>query len=231
MSQVVPNELVEEVGRARRQAPAGRLCSLSAGSRRPSFRVAGLALIGQAQWDGDYDGARLTFERGIGINSSDIPANLALANIYERGYRKEREQGHNRAELFARSDDAIARVLFSWRWRDNRATYRGAGAESAKQEDVAALELRAGPKLEDRRRIHTSATLRDAYETVMRILADLNHLWPGLARRCSSARLQWSYPRKRRTGKPRLTATSRQHPMRSSSGRFSRNSERCCRLR
>ena len=105
--QVVPTDLIEEVGRAAAANSAGWLRLLASAVGGLRFEWPALRLIGQAQWEiEDYEGARSTFERVIEHDPNDVPANLALANLYERRYRRER-----RLESFTASKQAIARIL------------------------------------------------------------------------------------------------------------------------
>ena len=104
--QVMPQDLAEEVERAKAAKAAGwlRLLSQEVGTRR--FQWPAMRVIGQAQWDiEDYEGARRTYQNLINNDADDLDANNALANLYERQYRKEK-----RAELLAASDQAIKRV-------------------------------------------------------------------------------------------------------------------------
>ena len=105
--QVLPQELSEEVERARAARSAGllRLLSQEVESRR--FQWAALRLIGRAQWDiEDSDGARRTYQKLIDNDPNDLEANNALANLYERQYRRDK-----RNDILAASDQAIRRVL------------------------------------------------------------------------------------------------------------------------
>ena len=111
--QVLPQDLAEEVERAKAAKAAGWLRLLSQEVETRRFQWPALRMIGQAQWDiEDYEGARRTYQKLIDNDADDLDANNALANLYERQYRREK-----RAELLAASDQAIKRVL-----ANNRAT-------------------------------------------------------------------------------------------------------------
>jgi len=183
VSQVIPNELIEEIDRARAAHSMGWLRLLAKEVEGLRFEWPALRMIGQAQWDlEDYDGALTTFVKVVEVYPNDVAANLALANIYERRYRKERAQGRNQPQLFAASDAAIARVLSL-----------GQGVTAAQRAEALALKGRnkktswrlsfeTVPDQAERRRIATSATLREAYEAYRdAYLTDLNHFWSGLA--------------------------------------------------
>ena len=178
VAQVVPNDLIEEIERARHAQSKGWLRLLAADVTGRRFQWPALRRIGQAQWElEDWDGARNTFERVRGNDAYDVLANLALANIYERAYRRAPEQ----KDMLRRSDQAIERVLS----RD-RAT---------KQQRAEALALKGRNRktqwrlgfanigdLAARRKDTTNLGLRDAYEQYREAyLYDLNHFWPGLA--------------------------------------------------
>jgi hypothetical protein len=107
VAQVVPMDLIEEVDRARAAKSKGWLRLLAADVESRRFQWPALRLIGQAQWDlEDWEGARRTFDRVRVNNENDVTANLALANIYERQYRRDRKP-----ETLRVSDHAIDRVL------------------------------------------------------------------------------------------------------------------------
>jgi tetratricopeptide (TPR) repeat protein len=111
--QVLPRDLAEEVERAKAAKVPGWLRLLSQEVETRRFQWPALRVIGQAQWDiEDYEGARRTYQKLIDHDSDDLDANNALANLYERQYRREK-----RAELLAASEQAIKRVL-----ANNRAT-------------------------------------------------------------------------------------------------------------
>jgi len=108
---LLPKDLTEEVERAKAAKAAARLRLQEVESLR--FQWAALRAIGRAQWDiDDSEGALRTYQKLIVNDEDDLDANAALANLYERQYRRER-----RSELLAESDKAIRRVL-----TNNRAT-------------------------------------------------------------------------------------------------------------
>lgn len=177
VAQVVPNDLIEEIERARHAEFKGWLRLLAADVTARRFQWPALRRIGQAQWEiEDWDAARSTFERVIGNDPYDVLANLALANLYERAYRRNPQQ----RDLLRRSDQAIGRVL--------------SGRRSTKQQEAEALALRARNRktewrldlkiddLAERRKDAVNHRLREAYEQYREAyLRDLNHFWPGLA--------------------------------------------------
>jgi tetratricopeptide (TPR) repeat protein len=118
-----------------------------------------LRLVGHAQWKlADYDGARRTWEQVRGNDPDDLAANLALANLYERQYRREK-----RSEILEASNQAIAAVLASKR----TAAERRAEALALQGRNLKTLWRLDFETLEDigeRRRLATNRSLRKAYE-------------------------------------------------------------------
>ena len=178
VTQVVPTDLIEEVGRAAAAKSAGwlRLLASEVGGLR--FEWPALRLIGQAQWDvEDHEGARMTFERVIGNDPDDVPSNLALSNLYERQYRKERQ-----LEQFAASDQAIARVLARGDALTTAQRAEALALQGRNQKTLWRLSFEDLPELAARRRRASSRSLRASYEAYRKAyLTDLNHFWPGLA--------------------------------------------------
>jgi tetratricopeptide (TPR) repeat protein len=174
--QVVPSDFREEVARATAADSAGwmRLLAKEVADRR--FQSEGLRTVADAQWKlKDYEGARKNWETILKIYPSDVPANLALANIYERLYRHTKDP-----VLLEGSDQAIARVLGSpeitraqraealtLRGRNQKTRWRG-GLEGAENVDEC-------------REKGMNRALREAYEAYSEAFAeDLNHFYPGL---------------------------------------------------
>jgi tetratricopeptide (TPR) repeat protein len=105
--QAVPTDFGEDVARARAAGSIGWLRLLASEVAGLRFQWPALRIVAQAQWDlKDYEGARKTWERIRDNDPDDLFANLALANLFERQYRKEK-----RPELLESSNLAIARVL------------------------------------------------------------------------------------------------------------------------
>jgi hypothetical protein len=175
--QVLPQDLAEEVERAKAGKAAGwlRLLSQEVESRR--FQWPAMRVIGQAQWDiEDYEGARRTHQKLIDHDADDLDANCALANLYERQYRREK-----RAELLAASEQAIKRVL-----ANNRATQEQrtealslAGRNSKTRWRQAFEDL---TNVAERRKAATNRRLIEAYEGYRGAYSgNLNHYWSGIA--------------------------------------------------
>jgi hypothetical protein len=132
--------------------------------------------VAGAQWDvEDYDGARASWEAIRKTYPNDIAANLALANIYERLYRKAKQPA-----LLEASDQAIDRVL-------------GGGAANRKQRAEALalqgrnqktrwrLEFSDVKATDERRKAAMNRALLRSYEAYRdAFLEDLNHFYPGL---------------------------------------------------
>src|SRR5262249_52578777 len=124
----------------------------------------------------DYDGACKTWERIRDNDPDDLSANLALANLFERQYRKEK-----RPEFLANSNLAIARVLKN----DKLSTGQRAEANALQARNLKTLwrlGFETEAELAKRRETATNRALREAYDAYRRAyLGDLNHYWSGLA--------------------------------------------------
>jgi hypothetical protein len=175
--QAVPTDFGEDVARARAAESTGWLRLLASEVAPLRFQWPALRIVAQAQWDlKDYDGARKTWERIRYNDPDDLSANLALANIFERQYKKE-----SRQELLENSNLAIARVLKSTKSSaGQRAEANALRARNLKT--LWRLDFGAQPDLSKRRETATNRALREAYEAYRRAyLGDLNHYWSGLA--------------------------------------------------
>jgi hypothetical protein len=175
--QAVPADFGEDVARARAAASAGWLRLLASEVAGLRFQWPALRIVAQAQWDlKDYAGARKTWERIRDNEPDDLSANLALANLFERQYRKEK-----RPELLESSNLAIARVL---KIDKSSASQRAEGnaLRARNLKTLWRLDFEAQAEPEKRRETATNRALREAYEAYRRAyLGDLNHYWSGLA--------------------------------------------------
>lgn len=176
--QVVPVDFHEEVDRALAAHSKGwlRLLASEVGSRR--FGTQGIKLVGRAQWDlQDWEGARATWEAARAIDTDDIDANLALANVYERLYRT----GQKRAELLELSNQAIQRVLTNPALtRDQRAEALALSGRNQKTQWRLGFEQRQS--VDERRRAAMNRALINSYNSYRNaFLVDLNSFYPGLA--------------------------------------------------
>ena len=175
--QVLPRDLTEEVERAKAAKAAGWLRLLSQEVETRRFQWQALRVIGQAQWDiEDYEGARRTYQKLIDHDADDLDANNALANLYERQYRREK-----RTELLAASEQAIKRVLANNRaTQEQRTEALSLAGRNAKTRWRQAFENL--PELTERRKAATSRQLIDAYDGYRSAYSgNLNHYWSGLA--------------------------------------------------
>src|SRR4051794_395925 len=175
--QVVPQDFTDEVVRATAARVPGWLRLLASEVAGRRFQWPALRLIGQAQWEvEDDEGARRTWEQVRANDPDDLAANLALANLYERQYRREK-----RPELLEASNQTIAHVLANGRARaDQRAEALALEGRNAKTR--WRLEFEGLPDLAVRRERATNRTLLKAYEAYRAAyLGDLNHYWSGLA--------------------------------------------------
>jgi tetratricopeptide (TPR) repeat protein len=184
--QIMPQDLAEEVERAKAAKAAGWLRLLSQEVETRRFQWPAMRLIGQAQWDiDDSVGARSTYQKLIAYDPDDLDANNALANLYERQYRKEK-----RIELLTASDQAIKRVLGNGRTTQQMQTEAlsliGRNAKTQWRQDFEDLD-----DLPSRRRAATNRQLLAAYDDYLKAYrSDLNHYWSGLAalQMCAIAR-------------------------------------------
>jgi hypothetical protein len=174
---VLPKDLAEEVERAKAGRAAGWLRLLSEEVETRDFQWPALRMIGQAQWDiEDYDGAQTTYQKLIGQDPDDLDANSALANLYERQYRKEK-----RAELLEASDQAIKRVLANGRAtveeRTEALSLAGRNAKTQWREAFEGLS-----SVDERRKEAVNRQLVKAYDGYRAAYStNLNHFWSGLA--------------------------------------------------
>src|SRR5215472_7182922 len=173
--QVVPLDFRDDMNRARAGASKGWLRLLADEVRAQRFQWEGLKLVGRAQWDlKDYDGARQSWETVREMYPSDVETNLALANIYERLYREEKEP-----ELIELSEQALDRVLnniltsrnqrveaLALRGRNQKTRWRLEFEELNSEEKRTAAMNRA--------LINSYEAYRDAF------LEDLNHFYSGI---------------------------------------------------
>lgn len=176
-SQIVPPAFMEEVERAQAAKSKGWLRLLADEVRDRRFWRIGSKLIGAAQWGlKDYDAATETWERIRNAYPGDIEANLALANIYERGFRSKRSP-----ELLERSDQAIQRVL------DDRGADRTQRAEALalcgrNQKTEWRLQFEKLSAVPERRAAAMSRELMSSYESYRKaFISDLNNFWAGIA--------------------------------------------------
>jgi tetratricopeptide (TPR) repeat protein len=183
---VLPKDLAEEVERAKAGRAAGWLRLLSEEVETRDFQWPALRMIGQAQWDiEDYDGAQTSYQKLIGQDPDDLDANSALANLYERQYRKEK-----RAELLEASDQAIKRVLANGRAtveeRTEALSLAGRNAKTQWREAFEGLS-----SVDERRKEAVNRQLIKAYDGYRAAYStNLNHFWSGLAalQMCATAK-------------------------------------------
>jgi len=175
--QVLPVDFREEVARAAAAGSAGWLRLLAGEVRGRRFEAPGLRLVGDAQLKlNDYPGARETWEAVREDAPDDIPANLALANIYERLSR-----GTDDPVLLERSGQAIDRALGNKALSgDQRAEALGQRGRNKKTQ--WRRQFQDVSDLQDRRTRATNRQLCDAYEAYRDTFrGNLNSYWTGLA--------------------------------------------------
>src|SRR5262249_51823415 len=97
----------EEVSRARAARSKGWLRLLAEDVHGQRFERPGLQLIADGQLElRDYEGALATLDAVREIQPDNVAANLAIANVYERLHRNDKQ-----ADRLVKSDQAIERVL------------------------------------------------------------------------------------------------------------------------
>jgi hypothetical protein len=173
---VVPLDFSEEVRRARAAKAKGWLRLVAEEVKRLRFEREGLKLVAAAQWDlKDYEGSRETWQAIRDTHPNDVTANLALANIYERLYRENKQPA-----LLEASDHAIERVL------KGESTTRKQLAEALalkgrNQKTRWRLEYEGRETTEERRKAAMSRLLLRSYEAYRdAYFEDLNHFYSGL---------------------------------------------------
>jgi hypothetical protein len=173
----VPREFAEEVERAKAGSSVGWLRLLGEEVRGLRFERPGLRLIGAAQLGiKDYDGAGRTWGTVQEQVPDDIEANFALADIFERKYRRVLDP-----VILKESDLAILRALdnsrVSEQQRAEGLAFHGRNAKTRWR-----LKFKDAPRLEERRKIAINQNLIDIYTAYRNaFLIDLNHFWSGLA--------------------------------------------------
>jgi hypothetical protein len=173
---VVPLDIVEEVQRAERAKDKAWLRVIAEDLRGRRYERDALRCVARAQWSlKDLDAAQASWEL-LGRDGGDIEANLALANIYERQYRK-----LQRATLLAASDQAIDKVLeakqTSPAQRAEARTLEGRNAKTLWRArfDGISDPAEARQKALDGKALTAYRAYRAAFE------CDLNNFYPGLA--------------------------------------------------
>jgi hypothetical protein len=174
---VVPLEFSEEVDRAVAAKSKGWLRLLSEEVRGQRFEWEGLKLVGKAQWDlKDYGGGRESWEIIRRSNADDPAANLALANIYERLYREEKDE-----VLLTYSDQAIDRVLAN-NAKSNTRRVEALALKGRNEKTRWRLKFSGITNIDERRVAALNRMLIHSYEAYRDAFAlDLNHFYSGLS--------------------------------------------------
>jgi hypothetical protein len=174
---MVPLDFIEEVGRAEAAGDKGWLRVIAEDLRGLRFQWDGLRRVARAQWSlKDLEGARTSWEAVRDAVDGDVEANLALANLYERGFRESR-----REVLLESSNQAIRQVMGAQR------------VTLAQQAEALALQGRNMKTLwrarfdgaadpAEARRLGLDARALHSYDSYRRAFyRDLNAFYPGLA--------------------------------------------------
>jgi hypothetical protein len=176
--QVVPLDFKEEVKRAKAAKSKGWLRLLSDEVRDRRFQWGGLKLVAAAQWDlKDWDGACASWETVRANHPNDIDANLALANIYERSYRK----GTLDERIMEISDQAIQRVIENPEANSKQRT-EALALTGRNQKTRWRLQFEHLDTTEKRRAAAMNRALIRSYDGYRKAFShDLNHFYSGLA--------------------------------------------------
>jgi hypothetical protein len=174
---VVPLDLVDEVERAERAKDKAWLRVIVDDIAGQRYEADARRRVARAQWSlTDLDGAQANWEVLRDANDGDIEAHLALANVYERQYRRS-----GRETLLAASDQAIARVLAAprvgTRDRAEALALKGRNAKTLWRVrfDGVADPAEARKRALDGKALEAYRAYREAFEY------DLNKFYPGLA--------------------------------------------------
>jgi tetratricopeptide (TPR) repeat protein len=174
---VVPLAFVERVQLAASQADEAALQALAAEAIGKSFERDGLKIVGRAQWAlKDYEAAIGTWEGVRKGAEMDLAANLALANLYERQYKRSQDPGRLEA-----SNQALQRVLarkhLSLEHRSECLALQGRNLKTLWR--LAFHDLGTVEQRRDRAIDALAMASYAAYKAAQN--ADLNHFFPGLA--------------------------------------------------
>ncbi|HEY9063849.1 MAG TPA: tetratricopeptide repeat-containing protein [Burkholderiaceae bacterium] len=172
----MPQDFLEEVRRAQAARAVGWLRLLSEEVRHERFARAGLDVVARAQWDlGDGDGALESWNLVLALHGDDIGANLGLASVYERLYRKTKNEQH-----LATSEQAIERVLSN---RDARPGDRteAHSLRGRNRKTLWRLGFADAQTVGERRSKALDSPLLQSYEAYRdAFLNDLNHFYSGV---------------------------------------------------
>lgn len=174
---MVPLDFVEEVQLAEAGGDKGWLRLLAGEVRGQTFEREGLRLIGRAQWAlNDVDPAIETWETVCRGADSDQEGNLALANLYERLYRRTLKETW--LEL---SNQAIRRVLarvdLSPAQRSEAMALQGRNLKSAWR-----MAFRQATSVAQRREQALNGNAVESYKAYKAAyFADFNNFFAGLA--------------------------------------------------
>ncbi len=173
---IVPKELTEDVELALAARSSGWLRLLAVEVKGQLFEAKALAQIAKAQTRiGDLDGALDSWERIRDADPKDVEANLALANVYERLFRRDGYDNH-----LTKSEQAVERTLSSKPRPRDKAEAMGMKARNLKTR--WRLRFQDATTVKDRRALAMRPELVTSYEYYRQaFLHDLNAYWPGLA--------------------------------------------------
>ncbi len=176
---VVPLAFLDRVKLASARSDAAALQALAVEARGQRYARDALKIIGRAQWAmNDFDAAVGTWQRVLEGAASDLAANLALGNLYERQYKRSKPKDPT---LLERSNQAIDRALK----RKFLSPAQKAEAQALQGRNLKTLWRRGFDGLEtveERRAQAVDDLARKSYEAYLAAhKTDLNHFFPGLA--------------------------------------------------
>ena len=176
---VVPLEFVERVKLASAASDAAALHALAVEARSKRYARDALKIIGRAQWAvNDFDAAVGTWEGARQGAPLDLAANLALANLYERQYKRSNPKNPGLLELSNQAiERALKRKFLSPEQKSETLALQGRNLKTLWRRAWEGLD-----NVEQRRDRAIDELARKSYEAYMAAQkADLNHCFPGIA--------------------------------------------------
>ncbi len=177
---VVPLDLIDEIGRAERAKDKAWLRVIAEDLQGQRYEEDARRRVARAQWSlKDLDAAQAAWEALRDGDEGDIEANLALALVYERQYRR-----LGRETLLSASDQAIDKVLAapraSTRDRSEALALKARNAKTLWRARFDAVVNPADPN-EARKRALDGKALEAYHAYRAAFECDLNKFYPGLA--------------------------------------------------
>ena len=181
---VVPLDLMEEVERAETAKDKAWLRVIAEDLQGQRYERDARRVVARALWSlKDLDAAQAAWEAVRASKAADVEANLALANIYERQYRRQRREA-----LLTASDQAIRRVLeadkLSTADRAEALALQGRNAKTLWRTrfEKAPGGAKTAAEVAEARKLALNAKAMEAYRAYREAFDfDLNKFYPGIA--------------------------------------------------